>query len=276
MTKTLSPEAQTIIQNYLHLPFPGRNISCPYYNNRRHAIRGALRVLIGKGSVDDIMDETMILSLKHKIDLGVLTDEQLKQFLVDHHVGIDCSALAYYILDAELRAKKLGGIKRHLSFPTTVNPLRVLLRNLRTVENTSVDVLSVPKTSVEVPLSAVQPGDMIIMKQTGRDHTMNHVLVVHAVEYDDASLPTSISYTHTLQWSTDGKYRHGVRQGRIVLTDLTKSLLEQSWEEQQKTGDSNETLQHAKLAQELTIKRLHALQTSTFVLPLSSDPIVAK
>ncbi len=261
MIKTLSKEAQTIIQNYLHLPFPGLDVSCPYYNNRRQQVRGALRVLVGKGSVADIVDEAMILSLKHRIVLDALNNEQMKQFLVDHHIGIDCSGLAYYILDAELRAKKLGPLKHHLSFPKTANPFRLLLRNLRTVENTSVDVLYNQKNSVEVPLSAMQPGDMIIMKGTGRDHTMNHVLVVHEVAYEN-NAPKVVSYTHTLQWSADGKYHHGVRQGAISITDIHKSILEQIWNEQNKIGVENETFLHAQLSQELVIKRLTALKNT--------------
>lgn len=275
MIKTLSQPAMETIQQYLHLPFSDRDVSCPYYNNRRGQVRGALRVLVGKGSVEDILDEAMILSLKHRVDLNAMNSEQLKQFLVDHHIGIDCSGLAYYILDAELRARKLVSLKRQLRFSSTINPLRWLLRQLRTVENTSVDVLSNPSNSLEVPVMAVQPGDMIVMLGTGRDHTMNHVLIVHEVQSDD-NLPKILSYTHTLQWSTDGKYHHGVRQGIITIVDNSKGLLEQSWEEQHIQGEANETYVHAKLANNLTIKRLHAFQTSSFVLPLQQDTVETK
>ncbi|HYE59907.1 MAG TPA: hypothetical protein VEA18_01860 [Candidatus Kapabacteria bacterium] len=258
MTQSLSPTTLALVANYLHLPFPGRNISCPYFNNRRAKVRGALRVLIGKGSVRDITEEAMVLSLKEKIALDTLTDEQLKQFLVDHHIGIDCSALVYYALEEETRARGKGTLSSHVYFPAT-NIFRKFLTRWRPVENTSVSVLSHDKNSTIIPLSSVQPGDMIILLNTGRDHTMNHVLLIHEVEYREDGQPQVIHYTHSLQWRADGKYNHGVRQGTITITDANQPLLQAMWEEHGRKGNENETFEHALLAETLTLRRLNVL-----------------
>ena len=75
-----------------------------------------------------------MFAFKDKIDLGSLADENLRRFLVDHNLGVDCSALVYHILDAESKARGQGPLKKHLKFPNIKNPLRKLLTKLRTVE----------------------------------------------------------------------------------------------------------------------------------------------
>lgn len=257
-TTTLSPAALATIHEYLHLPFPNRNVACPYYNNRRSEVRGALRVLVGKGSVKDIMEECTIFSLKEKIDVKNLSNEDLKKFLIDHHIGIDCSGLAYYVLGAELTARSKKNIASTLFFPQAKNPIRKILTKLRPAEHTNVETLAHPKNSQEVSLSFVRPGDMVIMLGSGEKHDRDHVLIVHEVTVEN-NLPTKISYTHALAWTTDGKYHHGVRQGTIHLTP-TLSLLEATWEENGKQGHENETYLHATWAKTLIVRRLRCLQ----------------
>ena len=134
----LSTEARNIIQDYLLLPFPGQTVNTPYFNNQRTKTRAALRVLVGKGAPQEIVDEAHIISLRERLDINNAGNEDLKKFLVDQNLGIDCSALTYYILDAECRAKKLGPLKKLLKFSAVKNPFRNLLIKLRSVESTNV------------------------------------------------------------------------------------------------------------------------------------------
>lgn len=254
-SKTLSAPALKIIESYLHLPFKDKDISCPYFNNRRQKVRGALRVLIGKGSVEDIIEEAMIFGLKEKVDIKKLSNEELKKYLIDHNVGIDCSGLAYYILDGELKDQKKSGLKSILSFPYAQNFIRKLLIRLRPVENAGVRTFAHEKNTKVIPLHEVCPSDMIIMMGTGRDHDLNHMLIIHEVEYENG-VPKLLHYTHSLAWSTDGKYNHGVRQGQIEIVDVKKPLLEQKWTEQNQIGEKNETYWRATTAEELSLKRL--------------------
>jgi len=259
-TKTLSPQSIQTINSYLHLPFPERQVSCPYYNNKHSKVRGGLRVLVGKGSVDDIVEEAKIISLKEKIDLEKLDNTELKHFLVDHNLGIDCSAFAYYVLDAELKAKGKGGIKNHLKFPDVKNPLRKLLIKLRTVENTQTKTMAHQKNSKEIKLTDILPGDLIIMLNSGESADRDHVLIVHKIDYENDA-PKIIYYSHSLNWSIDGKYNHGVRQGTIEITDIDKPLSEGKWIEAGKESKENETLMRARRAGELLIKRLPTMSS---------------
>jgi len=266
---SLSPQALEVIKNYLHLPFSGQNISCPYFNNRRARLRGGLRALIGKGSPEDIVEEATIISLREKINFNKLTDEELKKFLIDKKIGIDCSGLVYHILDAELKAKGLGNLQKILKRPWFKNPIRKLLIKLRPIENTGVGTFNHEVNSFEVKLSEIQPGDLIIIIGAGIKQDYNHILLVSSViarsPQDDEAIPnkngiatprssevrndTVIQYCHSFQYPNDGQYNHGVRQETITITDPNKNLLEQSWSEPQMQ-------EYTRKAKECKIKRL--------------------
>lgn len=253
---TLSGKAMEVMEHFLRLPIPDKDISCPYYNNRRGAVRAGLRVLIGKGEATEIVEEAKLVSMKEKIDLFSLPSPEIKKFLVDHRIGIDCSGLAYYILNAESIEENFGPLKKRIAFPQTKNILRIFWNKLRPVENTGVLSLAHPKNSRQIGLGDVQPGDFIIMLSTGPDKTYNHVLVIWKTEYEEDALKT-IQYVHSFAWPTDGKYNHGVRKGTIKITDKTKPLAEQSWEEQKKTGKENVTEERAHEAGTVSIRRLN-------------------
>lgn len=253
-SKTLSPQALQVIENYLHLPFPSRNISCPYFNNRRHGVRAALRVTIGKGTPEEIVDETMLFGLREKIDLKNLSDEKLKQFLVNHNLGIDCSGLVYYILDAECHATKRKNLKKFIHFETK-NPLRKIITMLRPAENTGVLTFANEKNSKQVSLLEIRPGDFISMLFSGREKNFHHMVILHQVDYKNGK-PAVLHYTHTLDWRADGKYNHGVKQGQIEILDTSKSILEQKWIENNMTEEKNDTYMKAKEAERVELRRI--------------------
>ncbi len=241
--KTLSKQALQIIENYQNLSIGKHKIVCPYFNNRRSGVRGALRVLIGKGSPKDIEEEALLFALREKIDLDNLNEEELKKFLVDHNLGIDCSGFVYHILDVELK-----GLKKHLKHPWIKNPLRKLIAKLRIVENTGVSTFNNDVNTSEVKLSDAKPGDMIIMMNTGLKNDLHHILLVSSITTENSELRT-LNYTHSFQFTTDGQYNHGIKQGEIKISNLKKGLLDQKWSEV-------ETYNHAKMAKELKIKRV--------------------
>ena len=274
----LSSQAQKVIDQYLNLKIGKKTITTPYFNNRRKNIRGALRVLIGKGSPEDIVEEATIFSLREKVKLEELNAEQTKKYLIDHNLGIDCSGLVYHVLDAELRAKNLGGLKKYIHRPWVKNPIRKLIAQFRSVENTGVSTFNNNINSNEINLKDIKPGDLIIMMGAGPKQDYNHVLLVSSVIPSrnegslsnfsnnaknntnlDASKRNSsppaggfgivIGYIHSFQYPTDGLYNHGVRQETITITNENKNLLEQNWSEPQMQD-------YAKKAKDFKIKRL--------------------
>jgi hypothetical protein len=255
----LSEPALKTANDYLHLPIAGHDINCPYFNNRYANVRAGLRVMIGKGSVEDITEEVILLSLREKIDLKKLSDEELKKFLTDNGIGVDCSGLIYHVLDAELKARNLGAMRKHIKFPYVKTPWRKLLSRMRPAEHAGARTIAAAENCDKISLRDVLPGDMITMLKTGQKHDRNHMLLITKIDYDDAGVPKKIYYIHSLQWRADGRYGHGVREGQIDVLDINKGLLEQNWKEKDRTGAENETLEHARLAEELFLVHFRAL-----------------
>lgn len=262
-SKSLSGEAMEVVHNYLYLPIGGKTAACPYFNNARIKARGGLRVFTGKGSIEDILEEISILEKKQRIDLSALNEDEIKKFLVDNNIGIDCSGFVYHVLDAELRAQNKKRLSSQLSFHLFTNFFRRILARLRAVQNTNVLTLAQPENSSSIKLKEIKPGDMIIMLQSGQKNDRDHVLLIDKVNYDasksELTEPISLNYVHSFAWSKDGKYNHGTKQGKITFTDTKRDLLAQTWQEDGKTSIENETYQHAKQAKLLDIRRLNAL-----------------
>lgn len=256
VSRTLSQNAMKVFEEYLHLPFPGKNVSCPYYNNRRGGARAGLRVFIGKGDAQEIVEEAKLLSMKDKTPLESLSDSDIKKYLVDHKIGIDCSGLAYYILDAESISEGFGPLKKRISFSYAKNFVRKLLSTFRPIENTGVLSLAHKDNSREIEFSSIQPGDFIVLLHTGKDKTYNHILTIWKTDSENDVLKV-IHYVHSFAWPSDGKYMHGVRKGTIEILDEKLPLKDQRWIEQEKTGGENFTQEKAREATEVNIRRLN-------------------
>ncbi len=233
---TLSKKGQSVLNNYLHLPFQNTQPKTPYFNNKKSKVRGGLRALIGKGSPTEIVEEAKILALKKKVDFNKLDEKTLTKFLVDHNIGVDCSGFVYHVLKAE-NPEKI----KNLKFSKSKNPIRNFIRKFRPTENTSVKVLADDKNSKKIDLKDVQPGDLITIIAAGKNADRDHVLLIDEVQKNSFGEITFVRYTHSLDWSTDGKYNHGIRQGTIEINDINKPLIEQHWIESEKTGQENET-----------------------------------
>ncbi len=257
MTNKLLPfESLDVITKYLVLPFSGKEVSCPYFNNRRSKLRAGLRVLLGKGNPNEIVDEAKLFALREKVDLNTMSNDDIKKFLVEHNLGVDCSAFAYYILEALYRKKYNQSLASHLFYPNAKSLLRKLIIKLRAIENIDVKTFAHAKNSQSIQMTETMPGDFIIILNAGKEHNLNHILIIHKIEYEN-SLPTILSYCHSFQWSTDGKYNHGIKFGSIQIVDSQKSLLNQKWIESQKEGEKNETYLRASTAETLEIRRLN-------------------
>ena len=239
MNKTLSQPALDIIRQYETLQFGDKQICTPYFNNKRQKIRGALRVLVGKGTPSDIVEEAELMARREHVELKKLSSEDVSKFLIDHNLGIDCSGFVYHVLNAE------KPLKSRLKFPNT-SLLRKLLTKLRPAENTNVKTLAHKKNSSEVKLSDIQPGDLITMVGSKKVGNPDHVLLVENTTND------VISYVHSYTLPSDGKYDHGIKHGEIEITDAKKSIVDQRW-------DDAEMLAVVRDAGNLQVKRLNNL-----------------
>lgn len=253
-TKTLSQPSLELIDSYERFSVGGASCSVPYFNNKAPGNRASLRVYIGKGNPKDIQEEAAALFIKHHVDPNKVDSTSLKKFLVESGLGIDCSGFAYYVLGEESRARKLGQIDRKMSFVDCKGIIGKLRCALRPVENCSVSTFANDTNSRSIDLDQVEPGDMIIMKNTQDDKIRDHMLIIYAVDYQN-SVPMILKYAHAVTYPEDGLYSNGIRRGIIEIVSTQKSLLEARWTEESKEAENNPLFNKARKS-ELQLRRL--------------------
>jgi hypothetical protein len=263
----LSPSALKTIHDYLNLPFMGiSGVRCPYFNNARLGQRGQLKVLVGKGTPEEIVEEAKIISIQYRANVfdknGVFNAhvehpaeheqaECVRQFLVDNNLGVDCSGFITNVLQKHFQETKDIDLARKLFVTSKKNFLRWIISRLRPVEQISVAVYANDKnTEIINDLKTVQPGDLVVILKTGPNKNHNHILLI------EEAGGGKIKYAHARTWSSEGKYGHGVSQGTITITNPEKGLLEQVWEEKNMMNENNETYLEARQAETLQIRRI--------------------
>jgi hypothetical protein len=237
-TKTLSNQALSTIDSYLHFKLGPAVCAVPYFNNKTVRARAAFRAQTGKGSPGDIFDEVQALTVKNHIAVTTLSDSALKMLLADNNIGIECSGFAYYILNSESRSRGLGTIDKHLTFINQSGILGKIRTALRPAENCDVKTLANEKNSDAVSVANILPGDMITMQKTMESSPADHILIVEAVDYE-GGLPTKIHYVHSVAYPEDGVYGTGVRKGHIEITDSNLPIGSQNWIEDGKRDSDN-------------------------------------
>jgi hypothetical protein len=237
MVEKISPTAQEIIQAYKHLIIRGIEVRTPYYRNVKR-IRAELRSLTGKGTPEEIIEETIIFAQLRGVKFQCLSSEELKQFMESQGVGVDCSAFVAHIFDYWLKKNKHKSLYSVIKFPPT-NLYRRFLQRLRPIENIGVEILTGPLNSEKVNFNEMKPGYLIRLKGIKQGH---HIAIITEVQRDDKTKTlTSFKYAHSTQHF--GK-DNGIREGEIIITDNTKPLEFQNWTELDEKGDCPTKLQY--------------------------------
>jgi hypothetical protein len=228
--KTLSTQALSVIDQYLHFKVGPAECSIPYFNNKTVRARAALSVRVGKGNPKEILDEATALLFKNHVDMATLSGESLKKLLVDNGIGIDCSGFAYHILNAESTERGKGPLKKYFHFIRTSGLIGKIFVSLRPVKNTDVATFANDENSRAISLMDIQPGDIVTMLSGTDGGERDHILVVSAVESED-NMPKKISYSHAVAYPEDGVYGSGVRQGEIEILNANGTITDQIWKE---------------------------------------------
>jgi len=229
-TTSLSELSLDVIKEYTHLKIGTGEASVPYFNNKTTRTRMALRVHIGKGNPKDIREELETVLVKNHVARDTVSGDVLKKLLVENNLGVDCSAYAYYILDAESRYRGLGHINRRLKFIHAYGPLGKLMSRLRPAENCDVRTFAHDNNSRIVKLMDTKPGDLITMTDGPEGIDRNHVLIVTSIDTENGAL-VKFSYTHTVAYPADGLMGTGIKTGSITITNPAGTLTEQTWSE---------------------------------------------
>jgi hypothetical protein len=252
----LSPKAQKIMEQYFNLPFYGfDNVRCPYFNNARAKQRAQLRVLIGKGAPEEIVEEAKIISMQYHCGLfdksgncclhgekheNKACVEEIRKFLVNHNLGIECSGFVTQILRAHFKEKyNIDIVSKFYKVPIS-KFFRWIISFLRPIENISVRTYANDKNTKRIKWQDMEAGDVLVVLGAGQQEKKNHILLI--VEKADGV----IKYAHARAWNKEGKYGHGVAFGEIKITNTEKSLLEQQWIEKDCFGENNETFVEAR------------------------------
>jgi hypothetical protein len=237
-TKTISTHALSVINQYLHFKIGDAECSIPYFNNKTIRARASLRSQNGKGSPQEIYEEIQTLLIKNHIDMRTITTESLKKILTDNNIGIDCSAFAYYILNAESQEVGKGKLDAHIHFAHSYGLFGKIRCALRPIENCDVATFAHDKNSTVISIRDVQPGDIITMLGGPDTDDRNHILIIHQIEYQNFA-PAKIHYVNSVAYPTDGVYGTGIKQGTIEIANFDRSIVEQQWVEGDMRNEKN-------------------------------------
>lgn len=219
--------AELVIHEYTHLPIAGKEVVCPYYINKFKE-RAGLRVLVGKGDPGEIVKEVKVWAKLKDFNLAKATEDQIRDFMMDRSIGIDCSGFVVHIIGYWIKSVKRKRLQDYLVFPKNdiINRLR---RLLRPVENMGANMLTSSDNCRKINnLNSVLPGDFIRSK--GKIKNAHHIMLVRRVTKIDGVVK-EIEYVHSSRYYED---QNGVRFGLIKVIDPSKSLAEQQWTEKLK------------------------------------------
>lgn len=205
-------ELKEFLGNFFALEIvSNRRVRIPYWRNK--FLDGGRRIegpFGGKGKPEQIKRATLQKAGQAGIILETMTSVQIRQFMGQNRIGIDCSGFAFHILNF-LQPDFWRGLK--MAPGTSKNPVRRLnAAALTSKENT----LAVGK------VSSIQVGDLIPMSFGGKK--IDHVLIV--VNINDRE----IIYAH----SSSKTPNDGPHLGKIEIVDKNLGLKEQEWLEKTK------------------------------------------
>ncbi len=263
----LSLKAQKILDNYFNLPFEGvKGVRCPYFNNVRLKQRAQLRVLIGKGTPKEIVEESKIISIQYHAGLfdkagycclhnehtgKEVNSDEVRKFLIDHNLGVECSGFVTQILRVHFQETKNIDIACKFFIVSPRYFLRWLIALLRPIENIGVRRYIDDHNTKQIAWNEAQVGDVIVMLETGIKNNYNHILLIIDRTGD------TLKYAHARAWNSEGKYGHGVAMGEIKISNPSDALLDQVWTELSYVNEKNETWQEAKRAKILQVRRIN-------------------
>lgn len=209
-----SEALEKLYYEYTHLPLGGKFVRCPYWSNKqRILLSGPYK---GKGTPAQIVKATIEAAKKEKIDLGVLSCGEVRRFMEQHRIGVDCSGFVYHMVDA-LSKERIG--KGIFDFIEGIGGKGVTKVNAFCLTN---EKNSIPIKKVK----EVKVGDLIRF-QDGK-----HVAIILRIKRDKKNNLQEIIYAHSGRLSAIT----GVHVGRIKVLNPEKDIGDQKWFEKTRKG----------------------------------------
>jgi len=223
MKKSLPRRVSNFVNSYFNLPLGGKKVACPYFINiRKMRQRMGLRVLIGKGTPEEIIQETLIYEKLRGANFFDMTEDEIRDFMVKRHIGIDCSGFIVHVLNRWLKTLNKKRLWKYIKFPKQ-SLYRRIARLLRPVENISVTTLTNSENTKHIRnLNNLRCGDLIRLKGLKGGH---HVMMISKL-IKEKGIVKSFKYIHATRWYKD---KHGVREGEVIVKDVNSPLYKQKW-----------------------------------------------
>jgi hypothetical protein len=215
-----------MIDEFMAIRVGGKKVPCPYYRNTIKE-RAGLRALIGKGDPGEIEKEVLVWTKLKDFDLKKANIKQIREFMVDNHIGIECSGFVVHVLNFWLKNEEKSPLIKHLTFQNNsiVDKIR---RFLRPVENIGANILTNEDNCDKIErMNDILPGDLIRSK--GKVKNAHHVLLITKVIKEKDKV-VGLEFAHSGE--TNDEYS-GVRIEKIRITNPRGSLLKKDWDKLQ-------------------------------------------
>lgn len=183
----------TAAYNEFILNLGGKKVPTPYKRNQFGSYQKLGPEFQGKSSPEVITEATIKLAGKLSFKLESASIEEIRQFMIDNQLGIDCSGFAYRMINSltkKILHKPLTGL------------------GFEHVGRTNIAKLTLPEHSIKLSdFSQAQPGDIIRLNS---DDIILHGLIVlqnidNVITYAHASGETRINGVHQGE-ITDGQF----------------------------------------------------------------------
>lgn len=239
---TIPKEVKNLINHYFNLKINGKTVKTPYHINVKH-VRAELRSLVGKGSPQEIEAEVNIFAKLRNFNLQKANSKEIRTFMQQEGIGIDCSGLVAHILDTWLKAENKGNLKNNLSFPKLPFLKRITI-SIRPIENINANLLTNKANTIPIELKEVQIGDLIRLKGIKKG---DHIAIITEVSDKE------IKYIHSTKHYGD---ENGIKEGIIKIKDKNTNLEEQEWLEKDKNNICWTLKQYLKEKEDNGLRRL--------------------
>jgi hypothetical protein len=227
-TETIHSSALDVISSYQKLMLGGKFVSTPYYINANR--NKDLRAMTGKGTPSEIIMEAKIWEKLKGINFRELSEDEIKQFLMDRSLGIDCSGFVVHVMNAYSKEFYKTPIWNKLKIPAK-DIFSTLKYILRPAEQLGANIITNHENTEEIEIENVKPGDLIRSK--AKRNNSHHIMLVTRVSFNDSGNVQSIQYTHASPYYG---MLNGVKTGDIIIRDIEKPLWDQEWTEKDEHG----------------------------------------
>lgn len=212
---SVSKASENLLYRYTHLPLGGRKIRAPYWMDKiKKKIWGPYG---GKGSPEELVEAANKIAKEKGINLSKLKMSQISLFLKKNRIGLDCSGLAFKLLDALDKEKGGNGLADDIAGARG----RFLVR---------ASVAMLTNNEVSAPVKKIvdlRVGDMIRLSG-GR-----HLAVVTQIKKKGEAV-WEITYAH----SSTGTALDGVHTAKIIVRKENLGIEKQSWLEVTQKGEN--------------------------------------